>query len=86
MRVVFPRHLREICFARAVLVDVNLRDASEQFRKHEVAVFRFLVVIIGGRSEHIGAIKRRHCLLLLRSDNEDRVVKSAHDPLRAEQN
>ena len=43
------------------------------------------IVEIGRRAEHIGAIFRRHRLLLFRADDEHGVVKTAHDPLRAEQ-
>ena len=45
----------------------------------------FSTSIIRRRAENIGAVERRHRLLLLRADDEHGVVKSAHDPLRAEQ-
>ena len=86
VRVVFPRHLREVFFARAVLVDVNLCDPPEQFREHKIAVLRFFIVIIGRRAEDVGAVERRHGFLLFRADHEHDIVKSADDPLGAEQN
>ena len=85
VRVILPRDLGELGFACAVLIDVNLRDAPEQFREHEIAVFRFLVVIISGGTEDVRTIERRHCFLLFRANYQHDIVKSAHDPLRAEQ-
>ena len=41
-------------------------------------------MIIGRRAEHIRAIERRHRLLLFRANHEHGIVKTAHDPLRAE--
>src|SRR6059036_3382865 len=64
----------------AIFLNVNLCDAPEQFRKHEIAVLRLFVVIIGSRTEHIRSIERRHCLLLFRANNEHDVIKPAHDP------
>ena len=85
MSVVFPSDLCEIRFGCAVFLDVNLRDAPEQFREHEIAILGLFIVIIGSRAEHIGAIERRHRLLLFRSDHENNIVKSTDDPFRAKQ-
>ena len=85
VRVVLVGDRGEVVGRGAIFLDVDLRDPPEQFREHEVAVFRLLDVIIRRRAKNIGAIQRRHRLLLFRADDEDRVVKSAHDPLRAEQ-
>ena len=63
----------------------EVRDAAKQFRKHEIAVLRFLDVIISGRTENIRAIQGRHRLLLLCTNHEDGIVEAAHDPLRTEQ-
>ncbi len=86
VRVVFPGDRRQVRLFGAILIHVNLRDLSEKLWEHEIAVLRFLVVIIGGRAENIRAIERRHCFLLLRANDEHRIVKPAHDPFRAEQN
>ena len=85
MRVIFPCHSSQVCFGRAVFLDVNLCDASEQFWEHEIAILRLFVVIIGCRAEHIGPVEGRHRFLLLRTNDQHDVIKSAHDPFRAEQ-
>src|SRR6059058_3811650 len=67
VRIIFPCDQRQICLGSAVFLDVNLRDPTEQFREHEIAVLRFFIVIIGSSAEHIRSIKRRHRLLLFRA-------------------
>src|SRR5216110_1436621 len=42
--------------------------------------------VLGAAAKNIGPIERRHRLLLLRTNDEHGIVKSAHDPFRAEQN
>ena len=85
MRVVFPRYQRQVRFSPPVLIDVNLCDAAEQLWEHEITVFRLLVMIIGSRSKHIGAVQRRHGLLLFRAYYQHNVIKSAHDPFGAQE-
>src|SRR5207247_194172 len=65
VRIIFPRDSSQVCFGRAVFLDVNLCDASEQFWEHEIAILRLFVVIIGCRAEHIGPVEGRHRFLLL---------------------
>ena len=84
MGVVFPGDCRQVRLFGAILVDVNLCNAPEKLREHEIAIFGFFVVIIGGRAENIRAIERRHRLLLLCANHQHRIVKPAHDPFRAE--
>ena len=55
--VVFVRHPGEVLLGSAIFFDVNLRDLSEQFREHEVAVFRLLDMIISRRAEHIRTVE-----------------------------
>ena len=42
-------------------------------------------MIISRRAQNVGAVERRHCLLLFRTDDENRVVESAHDVVGAEE-
>ena len=69
MRVIFPRYQRQVRFGRTVFVDINLRDAAEQFREHEIAILRFFIVVIGSCAKHVGTVECRHRLLLFRANN-----------------
>ena len=53
MRIVFVGDPRQVFFGSAILFDVNLRDAPEQFRKHEIAVFRPLDLEIGRGAKNV---------------------------------
>ena len=53
VRIIFPRHLSKVTFTRPVLLDVNLCNAPEQLREHEIAVLGFFIVVIGRRPEDI---------------------------------
>ena len=86
MRVILIRDLRQCILGDAIFIDVNLRNFAEQFREHEVTVFRSLNVIIRRGAKNIGAVKGRHRFLLFHTNDEDDIVKTAHDPLRGEQN
>ena len=84
VRVIFVGDPVEGVAGSSVFLHVNLRDFPEQLREHEVAVLRSFEMVIRRRAEDIASIEGGHRLLLFRADNQDGIVKSAHDPLRAE--
>ena len=56
-------------------------DAREELGEHELAVNVSLRAVIPRRPEHLGAVGRRHRLLLLGADDENDVVEAGHDLL-----
>ena len=82
MRVILVRDPRELVRICAIFLDVDLRNASEQLREHEIAVFRLFEVIISGRAEHVAAVERRHRFLLFRADYQQLRASWGGDPAR----
>jgi len=53
VRIVLIGNGGEVVRCGAIFVDIDLGDAPEQFREHEIAVLRFLDVIISRRAQNV---------------------------------